>query len=73
MAGGKWMQSAVKRPGAFRAKADRAGMSTSAYADKVSHTPHASTRTKRQAALAKTFSKYRGGKRKGRKTARKGR
>lgn len=58
--GGKWMQSAVKRPGAFKAKAKRAGMSTAAYASKVSKPGSgASTRTKRQAALAKTFAKYR--------------
>lgn len=53
------MQSAVKRPGAFRAKAKAHGMSTQAYANKVKNTPKASTRTKRQAALARTFSKYR--------------
>jgi hypothetical protein len=57
--GGHWMQSAVKRPGAFRAKAKRAGMSTSAYAKKVAADPHASTRTKRQANLARTFAKSR--------------
>lgn len=31
----KWIQGAVKRPGAFTAKADAAGMSVSAYASKV--------------------------------------
>jgi hypothetical protein len=57
----KWMQNAVKRPGAFSAKAKAAGMSTSAYADKVTRPGSgASTRTKRQANLAKTFAKYRG-------------
>ena len=55
----KWMQSAVKRPGAFRAKAKRAGMSTAEYARKVANTPRASTRTKRQANLARTFAKAR--------------
>jgi hypothetical protein len=64
---GKWMAGAVKRPGAFRAKAQKAGMSTSAYAAKVKNSPTASTRTKRQAALARTFAKHRGGKRSGRK------
>lgn len=54
-----WMKSAVKRPGAFRAKAKAAGMSTQAYANKVKNDPNASTRTKRQAALARTFAKYR--------------
>jgi hypothetical protein len=66
----KWMASAVKRPGAFRAKAQRAGMSTAAYANKVRNDPHASTRTKRQAALARTFAKYRGGKRHKRSSSR---
>jgi hypothetical protein len=57
----KWMQNAVKRPGAFSAKAKAAGMSTSAYAAKVTRPGSgASTRTKRQANLAKTFAKYRG-------------
>lgn len=60
---GNWMAGAVKRPGAFRAKAKAAGMSTQAYAKKVANDPNASTRTKRQAALARTFSKYRGSKR----------
>ncbi len=61
MAGSHWMQNAVKRPGAFRKKAQAAGMSTAAYARKVKSDPHASTRTKRQAALARTFAKSRGG------------
>jgi hypothetical protein len=67
----KWMQSAVKpsHRGAFRAKADKAGMSTSAYAAKVKNDPNASTRTKRQAALAQTFSKFRGGKRKSKRSS----
>jgi len=56
----KFMQTAVKRPGAFSAKAKSAGMSTSAYANKVlKKGSKASTRTKRQANLAKTFAKYR--------------
>ncbi len=63
MADNKWMQSAVKHPGAFRKKAQAAGMSTSEYANKVKNDPNASTKTKRQAALARTFSKYRHGKR----------
>lgn len=50
-----WIQGAIKRPGAFSAKAKRAGMSTSAYARKVKNNPRASTRTKRQAALALTL------------------
>ena len=56
----KWIKSAIKRPGAFEAKAKAAGMSTSAYATKVlKKGSTASTRTKRQAALAKTLGKMR--------------
>lgn len=61
-----WIKGAIKRPGAFRAKAQRAGMSTSAYARKVAHDPRASTRTKRQAALARTLGKMRHKRRGGR-------
>lgn len=58
--GGKWIQGAIKRPGAFRAKAKRAGMSTSAYARKVTRKgSKASTQTKRQARLAQTLGKMR--------------
>lgn len=57
---GKPKSQVVKRPGAFRAKAQGAGMSTSAYASKVLKPgSKADTRTKRQAALAKTFAKIR--------------
>lgn len=63
MADKNWMKGAVKRPGAFRAKADKAGMSTSAYASEVKNDPNADTRTKRQAALAQTFAKARKSKR----------
>ena len=57
----KWIQGAIKRPGAFRKKAKKAGMSTSAYVSKVlSQGSKASTRTKRQASLAQTLSKMRG-------------
>ena len=56
----KWIQSAIKRPGAFRAKAKAAGMSTGAYAAKVTKPGSGvSTRTKKQANLAKTLSKMR--------------
>lgn len=55
----KFMQRAVKRPGAFRAKAKRAGMSTHAYAEKERH---ASGRLGKEARLALTFEKYRPGK-----------
>lgn len=51
-----WIQKAIKRPGAFRAKAQAAGMSTAAYASKVTAPGStASALTKRQGALAKTL------------------
>jgi len=52
-----WIAKAVsKRPGAFRAKAQAAGMSTAAYAHKaLAKRSTASTLTKRQAGLAKTL------------------
>jgi Ca2+-dependent lipid-binding protein len=54
----KWIQKAIKRPGAFTKKAKKAGMSISAYARKVTKKgSKASTRTKRQANLAKTLKK----------------
>ena len=63
MAKEKWIQGAIKRPGAFSAKAKAAGKSTGAYASQVlKEGSTASTRTKRQAALAKTLSKIRSGK-----------
>jgi len=63
MAKEKWIQGAIKRPGAFSAKAKAAGKSTGAYATSVlKEGSQASTRTKRQAALAKTLSKLRSGK-----------
>ena len=56
----KWIQGAIKRKGTFKAKAKRAGMSTSAYARKVlKKGSKASTRTKRQASLARTLGKMR--------------
>ena len=56
----KWIKKAIKRPGAFSAKAKRAGMSTSAYATKVlKKGSRASTQTKRQASLARTLGKMR--------------
>ena len=56
----KWIKGAIKRPGAFKAKAKSAGMSTSAFATKVlKKGSRNSTRTKRQASLAKTLGKMR--------------
>lgn len=46
--------------GQFGAKAHKAGMSTQAYASKMAHSPKASTKTKRQANLAKLGAKYGG-------------
>jgi hypothetical protein len=58
--GGKWIQKAIKRPGAFRAKAKRAGMSTSEFANHVlANKDKYDTRTIRQAVLAKTLAKLR--------------
>jgi hypothetical protein len=51
-----WMAGAVKRPGALRAKAAKAGMSTSEFARKHASDPG---RTGKQARLAKTFAKFR--------------
>lgn len=51
-----WIKKAIKRPGAFKAKARKAGMSTGAFASKVlAGGSTYDTRTKRQAALARTL------------------
>ena len=50
----------IKHPGAFGAKAEAHGVSTSAYAAQVlKDGSHADATTKRQAALAKMFAKGR--------------
>jgi hypothetical protein len=65
MPGKKFIKRAIKRPGAFAAKAKRAKRSTHAHARAVlKKGSKASTRTKRQARLALTLSKLR--KRRGR-------
>ena len=52
----KWIQGAVKNPGAFKKKAQAAGMSTASYADKVTAPgSKASATTKKQANLAETL------------------
>ena len=57
--GGDWIQGAIKRPGAFTKKAKAAGMSVGKYANKVlKKDSDASTRTKRQASLAKTLRSF---------------
>jgi hypothetical protein len=54
----KWIQKAIKHPGAFRAKAKRARMSTIKYARKVLANPKRyDTQTVRQAHLALTLLK----------------
>ena len=59
----KWIQGAIKHPGAFSAKAKAAGKSTGAFArSALKEGSRASTKTKRQAALAQTLSKMRSGK-----------
>lgn len=60
MAGRRWIAGATKNKGAFKAKAKASGKSTRAYARQVlKKGSKASTRTKRQAALALTLSKLR--------------
>ena len=55
-----WIKGAIKRPGAFKAKAQAAGSSTSAYAKKMKGK---GGRTGKQARLAITLSKMnKGGK-----------
>lgn len=55
-----WIKKAVIRPGAFRAKAKKAGKSTAAYAQSVlAKGSGADTQTKKQAAPAQTLSKMR--------------
>ena len=57
---GKPRSEVIKHPGAFKAKAEHAGMSTSAYAAKVSKPgSKASPQTKKQAGLAKAFATMR--------------
>ena len=54
----KWIQGAIKHPGAFTAQAKRAGKSVSSYATQVlKKGSHASTTTKRRARLAQTLRK----------------
>jgi hypothetical protein len=49
----KWIQSAIKHPGALTAKAKAAGMSLAAF---EAHPPNISSTTKRQINLAKTLA-----------------
>jgi len=53
-----WIDGAVKKPGAFRAQAENAGMSTAAFAKYVlAHKDKFNAKTEKRANLAKTFSK----------------
>jgi hypothetical protein len=54
-----WMKNAVKpsRKGVFKAKAERAGMSTAEYAAKEKNAPG---KLGKEARLAQTFAKARG-------------
>ena len=61
--GKKWMQKAVKRPGALSAKAKRAGMSVQAYAQKRKHDSGLTGEEARFAVTAKKVAKKRKGKR----------
>jgi hypothetical protein len=57
---GKPRSEVVKHPGAFKAKAEHAGMSTGAYAAKVTKPgSKASAQTKKQGSLAKAFATMR--------------
>ena len=54
----KWIQGAIKRPGAFTAKANKAGKSVAGFAAAVSKNPgNYSALTRKQASLAKTLRK----------------
>jgi hypothetical protein len=54
----RWIQDAKLKKGAFTKKAKAAGMGVQAYANKVlKKGSKASTKTKRQASLAKTFKR----------------
>ena len=60
MPGKNWIASAIKNPGAFKAKSKAAGMSTNAFADKVTAPgSKASPTTKKQGNLAKTLQNMR--------------
>jgi hypothetical protein len=60
--GGKWIQSAIKKPGSFTAQANKAGMSVPAFRDKVLSNKGAySSTTVKRANLAKTLSGMRKG------------
>lgn len=54
---GNWIQGAIKKPGAFSAQAEKAGMSTAEYAEEVTANPEKySSKTVKRAQLAKTLA-----------------
>ncbi len=60
--GGKWIKSAIKKPGSFTAQAKNAGMSVPAFRDKVlSNKEKFSSTTVKRANLAKTLAGMRKG------------
>jgi hypothetical protein len=60
-----WIQQAIRKPGAFRKQAKRAGKSTMDFAREVVRNPSRySTTTVRRARLAITLSKFKRRKRK---------
>lgn len=54
---GNWIKGAIKKPGAFSAQADKAGMSTAEFANEVTSNPgDYSGKTVKRAQLAKTLA-----------------
>ena len=54
---GNWIQGAIKKPGAFSAQAEKAGMSTEEFAEEVTKNPKEySDKTVKRAQLAKTLA-----------------
>lgn len=54
---GNWIKGAIKKPGAFSAQAEKAGMSTSEFAETVTKNPgDYSDKTVKRAQLAKTLA-----------------
>ena len=53
----KWIQDAIKRPGAFTKKADKHDMTVKQFAEQVTSNPTKyNSRTVKQANLAKTLA-----------------
>lgn len=56
----KWIQSAIKKPGAFTEQAKKAGTTVLQFSRRVAANPNRySTVTKKRAALAQTLGKMR--------------